>query len=213
MIKISATQLEAYRRFLSDKITLEQLRTQLLRLEPPSPLMAIGTAFHELLQADEITAEQCEPYFEYSDIKEARGKIDYRCKAFEFKLRKPMRTNDGEPVMVTGVADQLLPLGVVEYKTRFSPFTLESYVDSMQWRMYCELFDVDNVTYKVWELKRDEATNKCLVKSYNEFTMYVTPNNKLDLMNYITDFVNLLKALRIHGHDLFQIEVKDAALH
>lgn len=204
MIKISATQLEAHRRFLEGVISLDTLRTQLLKLEPPGPLMALGTKFHELLQAETITPRMCEPNFEYNQVLDARGKIDYRCPAFEVKLRSVMETFDGVPVVLTGVADQLLPGMVIEYKTRYSPFQYESYADSMQWRLYCQLFDVPAVTYKVWEMKRIEETNFCTVKSFNEFTLYEYPAMKSEIREAVTELTRLLVHLGIDREPVLQ---------
>jgi len=204
MLKISATQLEAHRRYLDGKITLEQLRSQLLRLDPPNELMALGIKFHELLQADTVTPRMCEPTFEYGQILEARSQIDYRCKAFEVKLRSTIETHYGEPIVITGVADQLLPDKVVEYKTRYSPFQYEGYADSMQWRLYCLLFEVPAVNYKVWEMKRHEETNFCTVKSYNDFTLYEYPDLKRDVTTAVTELVDLLRIMNIHNEPALQ---------
>lgn len=204
MLKISATQLEAHRRYSDGKITLEQLRSQLLRLEPPNELMALGTKFHELLQADTVTPRLCEPTFEYGQILEAREQIDYRCKAFEVKLRSTIDTHYGEPIVITGVADQLFPNKVVEYKTRYSPFQYEGYAESMQWRLYCLLFEVPAVNYKVWEMKRHEETNFCTVKSYNDFTLYEYPNLKRDVTTAVTELVELLRIMKIHKEPALQ---------
>lgn len=204
MLKISATQLEAHRRYLDGKISLDQLHSQLLRLEPPNELMALGTRFHELLQADTITPKSCAPNFEYNQMLEARSQIDYRCKAFEVKLRSTIDTYDGTPVVITGVADQLFPNKVVEYKTRYSPFQYEGYADSMQWRLYCLLFEVPAVNYKVWEMKRHEETNFCTVKTYNDFTLYEYPNLKRDVRAAVTELVNLVRVLGIHKEPALQ---------
>ena len=204
MLKISATQLEAHRRYLDGKITLEQLRSQLLRLDPPNELMALGTKFHELLQADTVTPRLCEPTFEYGQILEARSQIDYRCKAFEVKLRSTIDTHYGEPIVITGVADQLLPDKVVEYKTRYSPFQYEGYAESMQWRLYCLLFEVPAVNYKVWEMKRMEQTNFCTVKSYNDFTLYEYPAMRSEIREAVTELVRLLFRLGIDREPVLQ---------
>jgi hypothetical protein len=206
MLKISATQLEAHRRYTEGKMSLEQLHIQLLRLEPPNELMALGTKFHELLQADTVTPKQCEPNFEYNQILEARSNIDYRCKAFEIKLRSTIETWTGEQVVITGVADQLFPGMVVEYKTRYSPFQYEGYAESMQWRLYCLLFDVPAVNYKVWEMKRIDETNFCSVKSYNDFKLYEYPNLKHDVRDAISEFVNLVRFMGISKEPILQYE-------
>jgi hypothetical protein len=210
MLKISATQLEAFRRYQSGKISWTMLEDTILKKSPPSPLMALGTLFHELLQADTVTPDDCAPYFDYEDITEARKKVNYSCKAFEFKLRAVVQTHYGMEVAITGVADQILPGQVVEFKTRYSPFQYESYSDSMQWRLYCMLFDVPCVNYKVWELKRDEDTNACKVKAYNDFVLYTYANMERELMQSVTEFTQLLERYGLSSHPLLQIDMQTA---
>lgn len=203
MIKISATQLEGFNRLKQGKIGLELLWRQLLKLEGPNVYMEQGTQFHELLQADAVTPEQCEPHFDFEDITQARTNIDYRCKAFEVKLRTKIKTFDNTPVVITGVADQLLPGKVIEYKTRYSAFQYEGYANSMQWRLYCYLFDVPTVNYKVWEMKLNKATGKQNVASYNDFHLHEYPNLEHDLRTAITEFTELLKRLKLDKHEYF----------
>lgn len=191
MIRISATQLETFRRYLDDKMTFEQMRIQLFKLEPPSPIMQIGSLFHELLQAEYIEDKEV-PYFNAGDILEARKKINYQCRNFEVKLRHEIITNSGLDVIVTGVADQLLPLEVIEFKTRYTPFTFDSYAYSMQWRLYCELFDVPQCTYKVWELKRNTKTDICELKNYHEISFFRSDKSRTELLAHIDYFVNFL---------------------
>ena len=115
-----------------------------------------------------------------------------------------METFDNIPVIITGVADQLLPGVVVEYKTRYSPFQYEGYADSMQWRLYCQLFDVPAVNYKVWEMKRIEETNFCSVKSFNDFTLYEYPAMRSEIREAVTELVRLLFRLGIDREPVLQ---------
>jgi hypothetical protein len=171
MIKISATQLESYRRLIDGTLSPEQFERQLLRLDPPNAMMEKGTAFHEMLQTTK-----------------ARSKMDYRSKVFEYKVRRQYRTKYGD-ISVTGVADQLLGLDVVEIKTKYSPISYDSYADSMQWRVYCELFGAKFVTYKVYEFADVEADD---FKNYQEFT-FVRPayndEKVFNMIHYLHEYI------------------------
>ena len=186
MIKISATQLESYRRFIDGKITVEQFERSLLRLDPPNEMMARGTAFHEMMQTD--TPQEFEGQFSNECILNARAQMDYRSKVFEYKVRKQYRTRFGD-ISVTGVADQLLGLDVVEIKTRYSPSSFDAYYESLQWRVYCELFRANCVVYKVFEFDSPEAMD------FKAFNQYVFPKpaynaeKVYDMIHYLHEYI------------------------
>lgn len=179
MLKISATQLESYRRFIDGRITVEQFENSLLRRDPPNELMKRGTLFHEMLQAPdpipfrEEFSEQC--------IRNARALMDYRNSIFEYKARKVYKTGKGE-IAVTGVADQLLGYDVVEIKTRYSPFDFETYMNSIQWRVYCDIFHADLVHYKVFEFESPESKE---YKNYTGFALQRPIGNHEYVCNYV----------------------------
>lgn len=188
MIKISATQLESYRRFIDNAITVDQFERSLLRLDPPNEMMARGTAFHEMMQTD--SPQEFEGQFSTECILNARAKMDYRSKVFEYKVRKQYRTRYGD-ISVTGVADQLLGLDVIEIKTRYSQSSFDAYYDSLQWKVYCELFKAEWVIYKVFEFESPEARN------FKAFNHYVFPRPKynaeyvFDMIHYLHEYITV----------------------
>ena len=188
MIKISATQLESYRRLLDGSLSPEQFERQLLRLDPPNLMMEKGTAFHEMLQTED--PKDFEGMFSRDCIAKARSKMDYRSKVFEYKVRRVYRTKFGD-ISVTGVADQLLGLDVVEIKTKYSPISYDGYADSMQWRVYCELFGAKFVTYKVFEFQDVEADD---FKNYQQFTFARPAFNDakvFDMIHYLHEYITI----------------------
>jgi hypothetical protein len=154
MIKISATQLESYRRFIDGLITVEQFERSLLRLDPPNAMMQRGIEFHEMMQTD--YPMEFEGKFSTDCILNARNCMDYRSRVFEYKVRRVFRTQFGD-ISVTGVADQLIGLDVVEIKTKYSTISFDDYYNSLQWRVYCELFNAPYVHYKIFEFNSPEA--------------------------------------------------------
>ena len=130
MIKVSATNLEAYRKYLEERISLDALLDTILRRSEPNNMMIKGTLFHEMLQTSE--PEKFTEYFSQDCIETARSFMDYRSPLFEVKARKQYQTRRGL-VSLTGVADQILGNKVIEIKTRFSPIQYEAYSESLQW--------------------------------------------------------------------------------
>jgi len=186
MLKISATQIESYRRLIDGTLSPDQFERQLLRLDPPNAMMEKGTAFHEMLQTEDPSVFQ--GTFSSDCINNARDKIDYRSKVFEYKVRRQYRTKFGD-ISVTGVADQLIGLDVVEIKTKYSSISYDAYADSMQWRVYCELFGAKFVTYKVFEFADVEADN---FKNYQQFTFIRPAYNDakvFDMIHYLHEYI------------------------
>lgn len=188
MLKISATQLESYRRLLDGTLSPEQFERQLLRLDPPNEMMSKGIAFHEMMQTEDPSV--FEGMFSSDCIAKARSKMDYRSKVFEYKVRRVYRTKYGD-ISVTGVADQLLGLDVVEIKTKYSPISYDAYADSMQWRVYCELFGARFVHYKVYEFADVEADD---FKNYQQFTFARPSFNEakvFDMIHYLHEYITI----------------------
>ena len=186
MIKISATQLESYRRLLDGALSAKQFERQLLRLDPPNPMMKKGIAFHSMMQTEDPT--RFEGTFSSNCIVNARSKMDYRSKVFEHRTWKIYRTKFGD-ILVAGVADQLLGLGVVEIKTKYSPISYDAYAESMQWRVYCELFGARFATYKIFEFKDTEADD---FRNYAEITFERPAFNDakvFDMIHYLHEYI------------------------
>jgi hypothetical protein len=173
---ISVTQVQSYLTYLSGRITMQQFVDNYLYRNPPNVKMKAGTNFH-----CEIQGLPYEPdsrvVFDDNDMEEARLKVNKASNIFEYKIRKIYQTPSG-PVMLTGVADQLLGNMVCEFKTTYSSFSYDNYAESVQWKAYCDLFDVELVKYQVWQLTEpNEETPEgkeakpLRVKSYNEFVM------------------------------------------
>lgn len=179
MIKISATQLESYRRLMDGLLSVEQFERQLLRLDPPNLMMEKGTAFHSMMQTADPSVY--EGVFSKECISKARTKMDYRSKIFEYKIRRMYSTQYGN-ISLTGMADQLIGLDVVELKTKYSPISYDAYADSMQWRVYCEIFGAKFVHYKVFEFADTEADD---FKNYQSFTFVRPPYNDAKVFDYV----------------------------
>jgi hypothetical protein len=176
---INLKRSESYRRLLDGALSPEQFERQLLRLDPPNAMMEKGTAFHEMMQSEEPML--FEGMFSSDCIAKARSKMDYRSKVFEYKVRRQYRTKYGD-ISVTGMADQLIGLDVVEIKTKYSPISYDDYASSMQWRVYCELFGAKFVTYKVFEFQDVEADN---FKNYQQFTFARPAYNDTKVFDYV----------------------------
>jgi hypothetical protein len=186
MIKVSATNLEAYRKYLEERISLDALLDTVLRRSQPNSMMIKGTLFHEMLQTSE--PEKFQEYFSQDCIETARSFMNYRSPLFEVKTRKQYQTRRGI-VSLTGVADQILGNKVIEIKTRYSPIQYETYSESLQWRVYCDVFDVPEVQYNVFEFKHVSDND---YKACAFFNFFSPKHNHEHVNNWIDSYVDFL---------------------
>ena len=186
MIKVSATNLEAYRKYLVERISLDALLDTILRRSEPNNMMIKGTLFHEMMQTSE--PERYLEFFSEDCIETARSFMDYRSPLFEVKTRKQYQTRRGI-VSLTGMADQILGNKVIEIKTRYSPIQYDTYSESLQWRVYCDVFDVLEVQYKIFEFKHVSDND---YKACAFFDFQAPKNNHEYVANWIDSYVDFL---------------------
>lgn len=186
MIKVSATNLEAYRKYLEERISLDALLDTILRRSKPNNMMIKGTLFHKMLQSSE--PEKFKEYFSHNCIETARNIMDYRSLLFEVKNKKIYNTRKGN-VILTGIADQILGNKIIEIKTRYTPIQYASYADSLQWRVYCDLFELQEVQYNVFEFKHVSDND---YKACAFFNFFAPKNNHEVVFKWIEDYVDFL---------------------
>jgi len=220
MIRISASLLGNYIAMLEDRISFETFARNIKDHDLPSIKMRAGTLFHHLIQigegedplkicVDSRSAEQIENdlqilKFNEEDLQDARRKIDRRCEIFEYKIRCRYDYK-GRAIYLTGVADQIVGNRVHEFKTTYSAFSYDNYADSIQWKLYCELFQVEEVRYQVWQISEPSEDKEMKVKAYHEFSMFGTDCSRKMLYETIHGACDL-----IYASDLGQyLQLKD----
>ena len=186
MIKVSATNLEAYRKYIQEIISLDSLIDTILRRSKPNNMMTKGTLFHRMLQTSE--PEKYEEFFSQNCIETARSVMDYRSPLFEVKKKRLYDTKKGI-VSLTGMADQILGNKIIEIKTRYSPIQYATYSESLQWRVYCDVFEMKEVQYNVFEFKHVSDSD---YKSCAFFNFFAPKNNHETVYKWIEDYVEFL---------------------
>ena len=193
MIRISATNLDAFRRYRdSEDASLEDLLAYLRRETPPTPPMLAGKALHKAL---EIAAEgehdtlAADGYtFDFSTAGDV-ALADIR----EMKLEVE-RTVGGTPVTLVGVVDGIRGREVIDHKltSRFDP---ERFLSSYQWRVYLSAFDADRFTWIVYEgvPERDDP-QRYTIRALHHLTAHRYPEMEADLERELAAYVAFAKA-------------------
>jgi hypothetical protein len=102
---------------------------------------------------------------------------------FEVKAAKPYFDN----IDVVAKVDQLEGRRVREFKNTTSTFDFDKYERSMQWRYYLDVFDLDVVTYQVFELS-ESSSGVLDLRNVHEFNLYAYPQLHADCESVLRDF-------------------------
>ena len=145
MIKISTTQIDSYWKYVNGYLTEEQIMDTLLRRGTSNLKMELGSMFHSLI---ELQDAECPAIFNQEQIQHARS--IFTDGMHEVKTRQVFASCIGN-VAITGVADYLVGRKVMEAKTTWGSFSIDKYIDSLQWRIYCRLFDASETEYVIFE--------------------------------------------------------------
>jgi hypothetical protein len=145
MIKISATQCDAWLKYCNDIISESQLIETLQRTGKPNLKMELGSLFHSLIEHQDADIPQI---FNPAQVNHARSL--FQGGIHEAKTRHRHHSKHGE-IAITGVADYLIGKRVIEAKTTWGAFSIDKYLDSIQWQIYCWLFEASEIQYVVFE--------------------------------------------------------------
>lgn len=193
MIRISATQLESYRRWLlNDESTIDDIIDFLLKRTEPTEAMLAGSAFHKILENssynDELSIVEQDGFkFDLSDLDCEIALPEVK----EFKLEK-QTVIDGEPVTFVGVVDAIKVNEIFDHKLTSQP-NAENYIDSMQWRCYLDWFDCEKFTYNLFQSYKPANQDVYLIKTFLPISFYRYEGIDLDVRNMASSFIDFVK--------------------
>lgn len=193
MIRVSATQLESYRRWMiNDESTIGDMINYLLRRTPPTEAMLVGSAFHKVLENakynDELTLVEQDGFkFDLSALDCEIALPETK----EFKLEKQTIIN-GEQVTFVGVVDAIQVNEIFDHKLTSKP-DVENYIDSMQWRCYLDWFDCDKFTYNLFQSYKPDNQDIYQIKSFLPVSFYRYDRMGRDIHNISSSFIEFVK--------------------
>ena len=175
-----------------EAMTTEELVSRLRREEPPNRAMAMGTAWHSVLEnppADELLAVErdgftflveCDAEITLPQIREIRAEKTYLI--------------DGLTVTLTGGCDGITGNVVTDHKLTARPDP-EKYLDSYQWRAYLEIYSADVFEYILYHAldRGEEKGNQVIIKDVSPFRFYRYPGMENDLLAGIREFVEFAR--------------------
>lgn len=208
-MKISATTVESFRLFqTADWMTEEKFLSQVKRTEPKSKYAELGIAFHEIIQNPHKAFNyfgKMQPdghdflasngvVFPYDTIMRIYSDIDYRF-PFELKFDKDYIIN-GQPVKISMRCDQLISLVCVDFKAVFTQYDFTKYMDSMQWKIYCDITEAEAFQYLVYEF----GVNLNLKRKHKPALLRPYMGMQIDIINIISEFVEYIHIRQLEGY-------------
>jgi len=198
MIEFRASQIESFRKYLNDDISKEMLIDSLEGKTTTSIKMQIGTLYHELIQSKGKTSD----LFNMNQVIEAQNK--FARGVYEIKATKDIITQHGV-VKISGIADNIVGNIVNEFKTCYGTFSIDRYLESMQWRIYTWLFDVPVVKYTVYEFpalsssvtKLEDITKPLEYRHEHTFSCYADEFNPREIYTLAGALSNFCKVFNI----------------
>ena len=222
MYRVSTTTLDSYQAYLDEYITKEQLIERLTEPFSPSVEMETGTAFHELMQADDVDKFYCVEtdtyicngfHFKSEIIRECRRQClkDYtpEMRTHELKVKKLIDTAHGVIELVAKV-DTLVGDEAHEVKTNWSSFSFDKYAGSWQWRSYSYIFGVERVQYQVFELRADKDGVVSTLRDSHVFNCSPEPDNEAQIKSLLCEFAYFIKNNNLEEY--FKTKTKDDAI-
>jgi hypothetical protein len=199
MLKVRCTQLEAFRRFIEGEpyATEEALLESFSGVFKGNEYTRIGTGFHQFVEHGDKSVN-CTLKIDDIPIIYNQRHIDValRYKAeitpcfHEVKMMKSY--NIGELIQVSGTCDVLQGLIIRDIKTKYSDLrSIEDYTRSYQWRLYCDMFEVPDFSYDVFQfVGYDKEKN-----GYDVSGLEIKRHDPIDCLTYSTMIDDIHKLL------------------
>ncbi len=174
MITVRASTVESFRLYCdpdNDMISTEDMERRLVRGEDdddePSRPAASGTAWHTAIAYHDDHGGM----FRLSDVEQGRAGLAGWQSEVEGHVVLDV---DGTPVRVTGHADWLRGIEMLEHKSSLKPIATDKHAESMQWRCYSLIFGIERITYRQAQLAEADSDTFRLVK-IEDVVMYAYP--------------------------------------
>jgi hypothetical protein len=183
VITVRASTLDSFRLYMDpdcEFISTEEMEARLRRGQDdedaaPSEAAALGKAFNEAING----TYDGPIVFDLASLAEAGvGTED----ALPEVAGSVVLDVDGVLVRVTGHADWLLGLDMLELKTSEKPIAPDKYLDSMQWRAYVLIFGVERVTYRQVQLEESKTDGSYFARKLEDVVVgYAYPRMREDV--------------------------------
>lgn len=190
-MRISVSDIDSYIYFRnSEEMELDAILRRLRREEEPTREMAMGTAFHAILEdasaGQEFSVLERDGFRFVFDVDAELALPPVR----ECKGEMPIMV-DGTPVTLVGKVDGIDGMRIWDHKLT-GRFDAERYAENMQWRMYLWMFGAWQFTYNVFT-RYEQPDGTILVREFHSFDFYAYPGMEADIMRELREYVAFVR--------------------
>lgn len=190
-MKVSVTTLDTFRKYLTtDYVSFDDLMASILGTVQENRAMQIGIALHNALESAAYMDTYCLMNngftFLFGDID------DY---IVQSTAREIKTTCEIEGITVVGKADTIHGTTIIDHKTT-SRFDIDRYFDSVQWRLYLQLFNCNKFVYQVFEIEPSDDEEKydvIRIKDVHRFSFYRYPSMEKENRALVKTFKEFYK--------------------
>lgn len=160
MLTCRVTQLEAFRRFIEGEpySTEESLIESWSGVFQGNEYTRIGTGFHSLTEKGNITTDNMlivdQIPIIYNEM-QIDAALSYKAEisgCFHEVQNRKVYNIERDEILITGTCDVLHGNIIRDIKTKYSDLrSIEDYTRSYQWRLYCDIFQVPDFIYDVFQ--------------------------------------------------------------
>lgn len=202
MKTIRVTQLENFRRFRDDVpgSSEQQVIDSITGKFDGNDKTNIGSAFHAIIENPVLecllrTHEFKKLGVTFSDEQLGLALIHAQNLGLftpEIQEKKIFETDSGK-ILITGKMDVLQGNVIRDTKITFGQPEMQKYADSIQWKLYLSIFELDKFVYDVFEvIGYDEIMgrdiSKCEIKQHEPFECFRYENMETDINNLLYSF-------------------------
>lgn len=194
-LRLSVTDLDAWRFFQHSTLSEEDAVRRILRQEPPSEAMKLGLSFEDfIMNPDEKTSIEGFTFYAPKDV------ATYKPQAIQIPIQKLYRVN-GVNVTLSGRLDAVAGYVAIDWKTTLNAIDMDKYLMAYQWRCYLDMLGPHyTFFYEVFKLTKNRGQLHAYTLQDKE-TMRVGryPGMQDDIRRGIAEYVDALLIFERQG--------------
>lgn len=163
----------------------------------PNDKVRLGLAFEKILMDPDaylvVGGYACDGFtIDRAEMDPCLDRIDRRG-VFQVKAQRAYGPHD-----VVVKTDQMLGATVFDWKTTTSPFNVDKYLESYQWRFTFDVLPAKEFIYQVF-LLNDHGNGVVEVRGVEEVKVYPYPALSSDCADLVFDFVEYCRVRKLDG--------------
>ncbi len=205
VVRISPSVLDGFRYYINYGNSVDEYIESLKNSSEFSLKARVGTCLHSVLEHSVLVGDELSLFF---DGYRTNIYIDASCvlenpTITELKAVKSIEV-DGYQIDLVGKADAIYGNMGKDYKFTFSSSPTDRFIESVQWKIYMMLFDLELFRYIIFRCKGDEK--KVSVYEVEHYDIYRNQYIESDVYSLSSQFVDFIIKNDIYNYFVYGTE-------